>query len=137
MAKTGRTKRDLSEQAIGVEARKEAEGSRQMLARARGLLLNLQEQDASTGQWSVDTCAAMLNYWQAMFLDADRRIQHARGQDRLRPEHDLKVASEQMGEWEKRKAGAMQSAKVDLLRQILKHLEEQEAQADELLEIEE
>ena len=137
MAKTVRIKRDLSEQATGVEARKEAEGSRQMLGRARGLLLSLQTQDATSGQWSVDTCAAMLNYWQAMFLDADRRIQHARGNDRLRPEHDLKVASDQMGEWEKRKAGAMASKKVDLLRDILRHLEEQEAQADELLEIEE
>lgn len=107
------------------------------LADARKRLTELQDSDPSTGQWSVDNCAEMLRYWQGVFLDADRRIQTSTGAERLRAMSDRSTASREAGEWEKRKAGALMGIRVDLLRDVLRRLDEQDAMSDELLEIEE
>lgn len=109
-----------------------------VLGEARKKLAELQALDPSTGQWSVDNCAAMLRYWQGVFIDADRRLQETTGSAAtLRAMSDRTTASREAGEWEKRKAGALISVRVDLLREILRRLDEQDAMSDELLDIEE
>lgn len=95
----------------------------------------MQGEDARTGQFSVDHCAHMLKYWSARMLEADARWSANPGD--MQAYAALKLASEQAGEWEKRKAGAMASTKVDLLQRVLDALAAQDELAKELEEIEE
>lgn len=106
------------------------------IADARDGLQRLQGEDATTGQFSVEHCAMMLKFWSALFLDAERRMREPGG-NRVQAVADLRLASQEAGEWEKRKAGAMSSRKVDLLLEVLAKLKEQEELSDELLDIEE
>lgn len=115
-----------------------AQGRSPVRQAARELLEKLTQGDAETGQWSVENCAAMQQFWLASFLEAEERSQTAKNTaDVLRAQSAMAQASREAGEWEKRKAGAMISVRTDLLRDILRRLDEQDALADELLEIEE
>lgn len=108
------------------------------LQRAREALAALQEEAAETGTYSVEHCSRMSKYWGAQFLRADELLADAKDNaDRAQALSLLSTASREAGEWEKRKAGAMASLKADLLAQVLERLEQQEALASELLEIEE
>ncbi len=110
----------------------------EQLRRARLALEALQEQAENTGDWSVEHCSRMAKYWLAMFLQGDRDYRAATEQaDKAIAWSVITKASTEAGEWEKRKAGAMASTKVDLLAKVLAKLEEQDAIASELMEIEE
>ncbi len=76
----------------------------------------------------------MLKLWTAHLIEADTAYAKTRSKASLMA---LQKASEQCGEWEKRKAGAMSSTKVDLLKKVLAKLEAQDDLANELMEIEE
>jgi len=101
---------------------------------AHSSLQALRDGAAETGQHSVDTCAAMIRLWTAHVLTADASYLKQKTKANLLV---LAKASEQLGEWEKRKAGAMVSTRVDLLREVLARLDEQNELAAELEEIEE
>lgn len=77
----------------------------------------------------------MLKYWSARMLEADSRWSAKPGD--MQAYSSLKLASEQAGEWEKRKAGAMASTKADLLARVLARLDAQDEMAGELEGIEE
>jgi len=80
----------------------------------------------------------MVRYWGAKFLEADAKLSEAETPESVKGAAAmLRLASMEAGEWEKRKAGAMASEKVDLLKLVLTRLDEQEKYASELLEIDE
>lgn len=97
-------------------------------------LTDLQDQDGSTGQYSLDHCALMAKFWGARMLEANARYTKTKD---MRDFATMRQASVEAGEWEKRKAGAMASTKVDLLRQVLAALDAQAELSGELEEIEE
>ena len=98
------------------------------------LQVMLETGDASTGQYSVDNCAIMLKFWTGRMLEASKRYQ-ATGN--MMAFAAMKQASEQAGEWEKRKAGALIGVRVDLLKDVISRLDAQDKLASELEEIEE
>lgn len=138
-AATGALRRGMSKGPSKQDPRTGKPQAHNVLATARQELARLQQEDPETGDWSVKNCAAMLRYWQGVFVEADAKLQDpaCKGGDRLRAQSDRHAASKESGEWEKRKAGAMMSLRVDMLRDVLRRLDEQDALSDELLEIEE
>jgi len=108
------------------------------LRTAREALEALADLDQESGKHSVAHCAAMVRYWGAKFLEADAKLSEAETPESVKGAAAmLRLASMEAGEWEKRKAGAMASEKVDLLKLVLTRLDEQEKYASELLEIDE
>lgn len=109
------------------------------VAKARESLAALLEEDqgaAETGGYSVRVCAAMLRFWQARFLQAEQDEREAKDPGaRAVARADLLKASQEAGEWEKRKAGASASEKLDTLKAVLRRLDEQEQAASALLEV--
>lgn len=80
----------------------------------------------------------MAKYWGAQFLVADERLEAAADPiERAQWMNLVGKASQEAGEWEKRKAGAMASRKADLLVEVLQRLNEQDEAASELADIEE
>lgn len=96
----------------------------------------METQDSESGGYSVKHCSAMARYWAARFLQADADLSDAKTPEQIKSAHTmLRIASTEAGEWEKRKAGAMASEKVDVLKQVLEILAKQEQIADELTAI--
>lgn len=108
------------------------------LESAREGLRDLQEHDGNTGDFSVEHCSRMAKFWAAKFLQADQRYMEAADPVERRAAYsEMTAASREAGEWEKRKAGALASKKVDMLEEVLTRLNEQDQLASELLDIEE
>lgn len=113
---------------------KKAAGER--IRTARQALEALSNLDSESGAYSVKHCSAMSRYWGAKFLQADETLSEAESPEEVKAAAAmLRLASMEAGEWEKRKAGAMASEKVDLLKAVLAKLAEQEALAMELSEV--
>lgn len=115
-------------------ARKIVRQNEQTTQATTDLQTMLETGDATTGQYSVDNCAIMLKFWTGRMLEASARYESS-GQPSAFSA--MKQASEQAGEWEKRKAGALIGVRVDLLRDVLARLDAQDKLASELEEIEE
>jgi hypothetical protein len=115
------------------ETSSKAKAARERIRTAREALEALEKQDSESGGYSVKHCSAMARYWGARFLEADAKLAEAETPDDVKAAHTmLKLASMEAGEWEKRKAGAMASTKVDTLKEVLAILAKQEALAAEL-----
>lgn len=115
-----------------------AKSRKEALDEARQALQELQGQDGNTGDYSVEHCSRMAKYWGAQFLVADEKLEAAKDPiERAQWMNLVGKASQEAGEWEKRKAGAMASLKADLLVEVLRRLNEQDELASELADIEE